>query len=879
MGRPSQTIDIVLQNNLCIGCGLCAAACPHNTIKMGWHSKRTWQPALDKSKCTKCGLCYEVCPHSPECIIEYSQAAAESGRKFGLPHGADYFISYDMDESKRILSASGGALSVLLGHLLESGVIDGVVASVPLFTEIGKPHYQVQIFHSKQELETGRSSHYHPLNYDAAIRELSGMKGSFAILGVPCIVRGLKRLPQKIRQKIRFTIALCCSHNVTGAFIDCLAAKEGIGKNEPFQANLREKKGIPDANNFNTYFCLEQREIRRNRFESAFTDMWRNYFFAQECCLYCPDFYGVDADLSVKDAWGRLSKDPLGISLLVIRNKELSRHLTQLRETGRLYLEECRADEVFDSQKETPVFKHEGVHHRLAWKKIIRADMRRKNIPHIAKDWSSRESVEYWRFRAFIWLSNFFYFNFGRVPVKRLLDMVRPRKKPNTINSSRPAGPASSGARSDAWQGAENPNVLIAGGYGYGNVGDEAQLAANIQHWKKAFPSCRITVLTPYPEYTRATHRKDIIIELAPRVSLFGAGDVPYFGSEEIFKKKFFPLALRFLLNAYLIRAGLPAVGLTARQARMLNVLRGSDVLFLSGGGYLTGMTLSRLWENMLLLRLARIFGVPAFLSGQTIGVFQNRLNRFLAKWGLKTAELIYLRDPVSSSKALAEIGITAERTKSTFDDALFYSPESQERIDDFLKGHGLYEKPYLAVNVHYWGQAPEESRVIIKQTASALDRIQSVLGLRAVFVAMHASDEAAVDETLRLMQNPGIFPKCGYDLDLTIGLIQNATLCLTMKHHPIIFAMAAGVPTVSMCFDGYYEHKNRGAQDIFGQGKYVIAGCEELSIKIEESVTEVYRRRTELSAQIRSKVEELRPLAGDVIYKYKSALHSKRIP
>ena len=82
------------------------------------------------------------------------------------------------------------------------------------------------------------------------------MKGSFAILGVPCIVRGLKRLPQKIRQKIRFTIALCCSHNVTGAFIDCLAAKEGIGKNEPFQANLREKKGIPDANNFNTYFCL-----------------------------------------------------------------------------------------------------------------------------------------------------------------------------------------------------------------------------------------------------------------------------------------------------------------------------------------------------------------------------------------------------------------------------------------------------------------------------------------------------------------------------------------------------------------------------------------------------------------------------------------------
>jgi len=53
--------------------------------------------------------------------------------------------------------------------------------------------------------------------------------------------------------------------------------------------------------------------------------------------------------------------------------------------------------------------------------------------------------------------------------------------------------------------------------------------------------------------------------------------------------------ACLYLFNASLIRAGLPTLGITARQAHLLDVIDNSDVLFLSGGGYLTGMTLTRL--------------------------------------------------------------------------------------------------------------------------------------------------------------------------------------------------------------------------------------------------------------------------------------------
>ena len=157
-----------------------------------------------------------------------------------------------------------------------------------------------------------------------------------------------------------------------------------------------------------------------------------------------------------------------------------------------------------------------------------------------------------------------------------------------------------------------------------------------------------------------------------------------------------------------------------------------------------------------------------------------------------------------------------------------------------------------------------------MEQIASALDRIQVDLGLQIIFVPMHSNDESAIREVIHLMQTSGHSPDHGYDPGLAVGLIHNSTLCLTMKHHPIIFAMAAGVPTISMAFDPYYYHKNSGAQEIFGQEKFVIYSApEKLSQSIEESVTESYNRRDSLSSEIKARVEELRPMAGEVIHRY----------
>ena len=48
--------------------------------------------------------------------------------------------------------------------------------------------------------------------------------------------------------------------------------------------------------------------------------------------------------------------------------------------------------------------------------------------------------------------------------------------------------------------------VLILGGYGYGNTGDEAQLGANLTRWRAVRPRIEPVVASPHPDYTTDHH-------------------------------------------------------------------------------------------------------------------------------------------------------------------------------------------------------------------------------------------------------------------------------------------------------------------------------------------------------------------------------------
>lgn len=345
-----------LKNNLCIGCGICSVVCPNDSIRME-HCDENWErPVVDGEKCVGCGKCIDYCPHTFDKVRNISReiATLSDPKMFGL-NNAWYYIANVRDDSARISSASGGIASYLIKKLLSQKKADVVIHGEMLKARTGELHYGAAISRTLEDVDKRKSSFYSVFSFNKVLDEIRDDKSirRICITGVPCIIRAIKNLIQTHSDFAHidkvYSIALSCSHNVTGAFIDYLADSLRIDRSVPYYVNLRNKDDILDANSFNNHFFSDEGTIVKiNRFDSEFTLQWRNYSFSLNACNCCSDFWGEAADISVKDAWGKwASEDPLNRNILVVRSEEINQMLLDSED---IVLEKERLSTIYDSQ-------------------------------------------------------------------------------------------------------------------------------------------------------------------------------------------------------------------------------------------------------------------------------------------------------------------------------------------------------------------------------------------------------------------------------------------------------------------------------------------------------------------------------------------------
>ena len=858
-------INAITKKDMCVGCGFCSLICPVHAISMEWGKNKTWFPALKKDECIQCGKCIQVCPNSKPALFRQSEEASNHGQYFGVNDKPDnsFFITFDPNHENRIKSASGGTTTALLKALIETGDIDCVICAAPRMAQAGEPHFELRICSSPEEIDDCRSSAYGPLRYDQVLKQIAARNKTCALVGLPCTMRAIKNLPPSLRRTIRYTVALMCSHNVTDQFSDFMAYHHGI-KNDPFRINLRDNRNIPNANEYNTFIQTQSgKEIRTSRMKNGFTPAWRAFWFAQKCCLYCPDFYGADADLSVKDAWGRLSKDPLGITLCVVRNPHILDKLKTLNSDRKLHLEECPPEEILSSQSATARYKQEL--HKPRWMQLGFLNPEKKTPIHSLDALVKSITISITQKlgatnRGMRLLSTTCRIKtVAEIHKERIRKMIKQKTdlsflekaskelsgilKDNLEKLSRPLRllPFTPAIK---WKNKEGFHVLLTGGYGYGNVGDEAQLNTNIKRWKNKISDAHLTVLSPHPHYTAQHH--GVHAEISPRVIWFNANrSACYSCSNFIFQISFFITVPRQILGARLMRAGLPPLFLSAEEGHLLHLVQRADILHISGGGFLTGMTRSRLWENALLLRLAHILNTPCILTGQTIGVFKSPIDRWLARWGLCHAKSINLRDHGGSEEDLKSIGISGEHVRSLYDDALFCEKCSDVQTNNALLQAGLNpEHPYIVVNYHYWGMTPEMKKRATHRFAQLCTHIEEHLKLQLLLLPMTPSDEESLKELQNELNGVTGILSYNYDFRIARGVISKAQWIFTMKHHPIIFAQGEGVPVISVCLDDYYYRKNKGAMANFNHEKYCMDHDRFFSSGAENDLLEFHKSR-----------------------------------
>jgi ferredoxin len=95
-------IEIIVQNNLCIGCGVCAAVCPSNVLKMEFNKYGEYNPVQSSGCLEKCNSYLKVCPFYDHNENEDSLAKEIFGDIELIRHRSEigYYLDSYVDYSK-----------------------------------------------------------------------------------------------------------------------------------------------------------------------------------------------------------------------------------------------------------------------------------------------------------------------------------------------------------------------------------------------------------------------------------------------------------------------------------------------------------------------------------------------------------------------------------------------------------------------------------------------------------------------------------------------------------------------------------------------------------------------------------------------------------
>ncbi len=351
-----QTIERVVRNGLCTGCGTCVAICPNSAIEMVRDkSNRTYMPQLDNEKCDECGICLEACPgYAVDLAGLNLEVFGKEPEDSLLGNYIGCYIAHSTDSEIRYSSASGGLVTSLLIFALEQGFIDG--ALVTRMKKDSPLEPEPFIARTREDILLSIGSKYCPVPANIALREVLERDGKYAVVGLPCHIYGIRKAEagdEMLRERIYLHFGIFCSHTVSFDGTEYLLRKLGIRSEEMAEISYRGggwpgRLGIRLKNG-------------GERFIPNLGPLWNSifssFFFTPPCCLSCGDVTNELADISFGDPWlpEIAGVEREGKSVVISRSERGETLLHAAGSKGAIELEAMDARDVIRSQR---VFLH-----------------------------------------------------------------------------------------------------------------------------------------------------------------------------------------------------------------------------------------------------------------------------------------------------------------------------------------------------------------------------------------------------------------------------------------------------------------------------------------------------------------------------------------
>jgi len=354
MSKSDNVIELVVENNLCIGCGMCTYKNEEN-LKMISNDEGFLIPELINNKNLSDNL--NVCPFNPnpEKEIKTENEIAEIFLKDAKnydPKIGRYNNLYVGSVEKYIKSSSSGGLATfVLVELLENKHVNHVISVKESITN----SYEYSISSNSKDLIKSSKTRYYPVTLATIINKIELLDGKVAIVGVGCFIKSL-RLAQyyhpELREKIGFLVGIICGGIKSRFFTEYLAGKTGTSNNDYKKAEYRIKDFNSSASDYSfgvTRISSNEKQTVKMR---SVGDMWGSGLFKANACDFCDDVTTELADISLGDAWMQpYVSDGKGTSIIVTRSKLAEKIIQSAITNQKVQLENLTKKAFLNSQK------------------------------------------------------------------------------------------------------------------------------------------------------------------------------------------------------------------------------------------------------------------------------------------------------------------------------------------------------------------------------------------------------------------------------------------------------------------------------------------------------------------------------------------------
>lgn len=361
--------DIVVKNNMCIGCGICTSLCPTNALEIEFNQNGEYNSKLTGNCLDSCSLCLDICPFNDN---KNENQLAENIFSDDLKHDSNlgvYLNTYSghiNNDQLRLNSASGGITTWLLEQLLIEDKIDYIINIKP--NKDSEKLFDFQIADSVEKIREGAGSAYYPVEMSEVINKVLYQEGRYAIVALPCFLKAIelaKEKNKKLKNRIIYSVGLVCGQLKNKNFTDYISKLSGM-KDKINEVSYRNNSGDQPANNFYYYFNNNNKNSQIY-WSGGISKVWTNRWFTYNSCSFCDDTFAELADVTLMDAWlPEFTFDYKGNNLLVVRNKEIDNILSIGKNNNKIKLDDIDAEKVIKSQQGVIDIKRKKLSYRLA---------------------------------------------------------------------------------------------------------------------------------------------------------------------------------------------------------------------------------------------------------------------------------------------------------------------------------------------------------------------------------------------------------------------------------------------------------------------------------------------------------------------------------